>query len=782
MPLVFESKARTLSNIYDKLHMAKTLPVFYFCAKEYFNASNNGASFFQKPRDIFNCDFIAVRSSSKDEDSHTKSNAGAFLSLLNIDLLDTESVDKAVKTVFASYDGSDDDNEAFLQPMLRDVKLAGVAFSCDISTLAPYYVINYDESGKTDTITSGKQGNTRTYIQYKHCACQCCNQDINNVIKAVAELEILFDNKFIDVEFAVTLNSDVYILQVRPVARAGKEPPYLDLTEGLYKVYKKIEKLQQPHPNLLGKKAIFGVMPDWNPAEIIGVKPKKLALSLYKELITDNIWAYQRDNYGYRNLRSHPLLVSFLGVPFIDVRVDFNSFIPKNLENATAKKLVEYYIHKLYSTPGYHDKIEFKIVHSCFYLDLPQKLEELSGAGFSASEISAIEKSLLDITNNIIGYSGNSGVYKTDLAKIDMLLPRFDDIVNSNTAIIDKIYWIIEDCKRYGTLPFAGIARAAFVAVQFLKSFVNMGIITLREYDVYMNSLNTIAKRLANDLTELPKENFLKIWGHIRPGTYDITSPRYDEAFEHYFSAKPQKAKVEPPFIFSDRQLNQIDEQLKLNGLLVNAETLLAFIKEAVEGREYAKFIFTKPLSYALTLIGGFLSRFGISREDAAFLDIVLIKDMYSSLDYREVGAILQENIMFNKRLYEHTKIIRLPSLILEPENIYGFYVDEEEPNFVTLGRVKSDVALERDIAEGVPLAKKIVFIKSADPGYDFLFTKDIAALVTQFGGANSHMAIRCAELGLPAVIGAGEKLFAEWSAANTLEIDCANKQVKVLA
>ena len=37
--------------------------------------------------------------------------------------------------------------------------------------------------------------------------------------------------------------------------------------------------------------------------------------------------------------------------------------------------------------------------------------------------------------------------------------------------------------------------------------------------------------------------------------------------------------------------------------------------------------------------------------------------------------------------------------------------------------------------------------------------------LVTQYGGANSHMAIRCAELGIPAVIGAGEKSFEEWYA-----------------
>jgi phosphohistidine swiveling domain-containing protein len=782
MPLIFESKARVLLNIHNKLRMARTLPVFRFYAKEYFNIAGNAAAFFQKLRDFANCDFIAVRSSSKNEDSHNKSNAGAFSSILNVDPRDTAAVDKAIKTVFASYDDNDDENEVFIQPMLQNVKLAGVAFSCDISTLAPYYVINYDESGRTDTITGGTINSAKTYIQYKHCEHQCKNQDINNVIKAAAELEILFDNKFIDIEFAVTQNSDVYILQVRPVITSGKKPPYLDLTEGLYKVYKKIEKLQQPHPNLLGEKAIFGVMPDWNPAEIIGVKPKKLALSLYKELITDNIWAYQRDNYGYRNLRSHPLLVSFLGVPFIDVRVDFNSFIPKSLDDTTAKKLVEYYLYKLYTTPSYHDKVEFKIVHSCFYLDLPQKLEALKSAGFSEFEISAIEKSLLELTNNIIRSDGNGGVYKSDLAKINTLMPRFNALVNSDTAVIDKIYWIIEDCKRYGTLPFAGIARAAFMAVQFLKSFVNTDIITLREYDVYMNSLNTIAKRLANDLAELSKENFLKIWGHIRPGTYDITSPRYDEAFEHYFSNYTKKSIPEPPVVFSGKQMKQIDAQIKRNGLLTSAEDLLTFIKEAIENREYAKFVFTKPLSYVLTLISDFLSRFGISREDAAFLDIAVIKDMYSSLDYREVGAILQENIMFNKRLYEHTKIIRLPSLILNPEDIYGFYVEDEEPNYITLGCVKANIALERDIAGGASLAKKIVFIKSADPGYDFLFTKDIGALVTEFGGANSHMAIRCAELGLPAVIGAGEKLFSQWSAANMLEINCANKQVKILS
>ena len=39
------------------------------------------------------------------------------------------------------------------------------------------------------------------------------------------------------------------------------------------------------------EKQLYTVMPDWDPAEMIGIKPKALAFSLYQELITDFIWA-----------------------------------------------------------------------------------------------------------------------------------------------------------------------------------------------------------------------------------------------------------------------------------------------------------------------------------------------------------------------------------------------------------------------------------------------------------------------------------------------------------
>ena len=40
-------------------------------------------------------------------------------------------------------------------------------------------------------------------------------------------------------------------------------------------------------------------------------------------------------------------MFSFLGTPFIDLRADFNSFIPNNLNENFKNKLVTYYLNEL---------------------------------------------------------------------------------------------------------------------------------------------------------------------------------------------------------------------------------------------------------------------------------------------------------------------------------------------------------------------------------------------------------------------------------------------------
>ena len=83
----------------------------------------------------------------------------------------------------------------------------------------------------------------------------------------------------------------------------------------LKKLEKKINKLKQKHYSLFGNTTFFGVMPDWNPAEIIGIKPRPLALSMYQELVTNHIWSENRKIYGYKDLSQFHLMTTFYGTP-----------------------------------------------------------------------------------------------------------------------------------------------------------------------------------------------------------------------------------------------------------------------------------------------------------------------------------------------------------------------------------------------------------------------------------------------------------------------------------
>lgn len=770
------TKAQMLQYLKEEMADLNILPILVIDSASYFqdecSTINNVVQFAKSNK-------LIVRSSSKSEDTYTYSNAGKFESILNVEP-NYAAVKSAIDSVLDSYDTKENE-EVLFQPMLQNVMISGVVFTADRESLADYYVINYNEGTDTSAVTSGNTGKLRTFIHYKKGPIPIQKNGMNKLIDICQKIEAFLNNESLDIEFAVDSDDTIYILQVRPIAQGIKSIEYMDISTALGRIYKKAKKLSAPHPFLLGDSTCFGVMPDWNPAEILGVRPKKLSISLYKELITDNIWAHQRYNYGYRDLTMHPLMISFCGVPYIDTRITFNSFVPQKLNSRIAEKLVNYYLDRLSRYPKYHDKIEFEIVFSCYYLGVHDKLKELLRYGFNENEITRIEFSLLELTNHII--NPQNGLYKQDIEKISILEENYNTIIQSNISLVDKIYWLIEECKEYGTLPFAGIARAGFIAVQFLHSFVDIGIISPDEYDAYMNSLDTINKKMNQCLAqyykgEVSKKSFLKIYGHIRPGTYDILSKRYDEAFDEYFGDNmaldiEEKTKV---FLFSPEQLSRIQLELEENGLLISAEELLNYIKASIEGREYLKFVFTKVVSKILQLIEELGIRANISKEDMAYLDISVVKQLYVDLYAGDIRTAFMANINDNKKQYQTAIRLKLPSIIVNPEDVYSFYLLEEEPNYITQKSVTADIVIltEKDYnVEG-----KIVCIQAADPGYDFLFSKGIVGLITQFGGVNSHMAIRCAELGIPAVIGVGEKNYAEWSQYKRITLDCQKRQI----
>ena len=533
------TKAETLQMLYQKLKHAEVLPQYCFTVKDWKTERE------KVKKSFLSLDWnakVIVRSSSQAEDTHTSSQAGKYESIADVSGL--EEFQRAVEKVIDSYDDHNEANQVLVQPMLSDVYICGVAFTLDPNTLGNYYVINYDDNGSTSAITSGSGRENKLYYRFKrkdrkhyleegweeHLA---STDRMNRLCMTLQELEAFFGQNNLDVEFAFSETDKLFILQVRTLCIQKKPADRDRQEEELIRIKEKINQAQKKKPFLCGKKALYSVMTDWNPAEMIGIRPKPLALSLYREIITDNVWAYQRDNYGYRNLRSFPLMVDFGGLPYIDVRVSFNSFVPAGLEEELSDKLVNYYLDCLTANPAKHDKAEFDIVFSCYTFDLPERIQVLKDYGFSEDEIAKITDALRDVTNNIIDHK--NGLWRKDYGKIHILNRRYEEIVRSDFSKIEKVYWLLEDCKRYGTLPFAGLARAAFIAVQILKSLIACGIIDEADYESFMSGVNTVSSDMNVDFREMSKNAFMRKYGHLRPGTYDITSLRYDEAPELYF-------------------------------------------------------------------------------------------------------------------------------------------------------------------------------------------------------------------------------------------------------
>lgn len=770
--LHFSTKAETLETLRGDLTTASIAPQVHFTVVEW---QQNRNQILENLSGQLGPVSVIVRSSCGREDGEQASNAGAFLSLLDVAQDDRAA---AIDEVVAAYGETDAADQVLVQPMLRQVVRSGVAFSHDPSTAAPYRIINWVEGADTTAVTGGKH--VRTWQQAAWSKVDP-PAELEPVLVLLDDMLLRAGGRPVDLEFAVTREEGegerLWLLQARPLIldRPAQDP--LEQARLLGHAAELVTRGMRPHPFVKGARTVFGVMPDWNPAEIIGLRPRPLALSLYRDLVTDSIWAYQRHNYGYRNLRSCPLMLHFHGLPYIDVRLSFNSFVPAALDDGIAGRLVDHYVSRLLAEPTLHDRIEFEIVMSCYSLDIADRTRALREAGFNETETGQIADALRDLTNGII--DPEKGLWRTDAAKLETLERRREELLAADTSPVDRIYWLLEDTKRYGTLPFAGLARAGFVAVQLLRSLEKVGVFTPEDTDAFLQSTSTVTSQMAADRSRLSRSVFLQKYGHLRPGTYDILSRRYDEAPDLYFnwSERPEPVDAARPFSISLPQMREIGRLLDEHGLQIDPVGLFNFLQAGIELREQAKFAFTRNLSDILSLLQDFGESHGFSRDDLSYCDITTIKELQiAALGPKEV---LARSIEGGRARYAETLTLSLPPLIQRPEDVWGFEYPAINPNFITRRQVTAEVG---DLEQRDALAGCIVCIPNADPGYDWLFSRGIAGLVTAWGGANSHMAIRAGELGLPAVIGAGEVNFEKWSTAHRLHIDCAGKLVEIIA
>ena len=103
------------------------------------------------------------------EDSLFSSYAGYFHSELNVNSDDKRIVRKAIRLVIKSYskhDKTSDNDQILVQSQTKDILYSGVVFTREFQKNSPYYLINYDKSKNTDSVTSGKIGNKIEIIKF----------------------------------------------------------------------------------------------------------------------------------------------------------------------------------------------------------------------------------------------------------------------------------------------------------------------------------------------------------------------------------------------------------------------------------------------------------------------------------------------------------------------------------------------------------------------------------------------------------------------------------------
>lgn len=778
---VLDTKANTLKRLESMVTESIIAPQYTFTVGEF---KDNPATVYEELTDTFDQSVI-VRSSTLAEDGWDHSNAGRFESVLNVSLSDEVAVTNAIEEVIDSYN-EDPENQVLVQPMVEDVAASGVVMTRSVEHASPYYVINYDaKTGSTVTVTDGSSDDIRTVIVRKDATEQL--DDIGDpalclpsLIRAVTEIEDVVGHDGLDIEFAITDDGEVYILQVRPMTVDPGERTVDDETvyQTLEQAQGKFLDCQSSSPFVFGDRPIYGVMPDWNPAEIIGRTPRLLADSLYRYLITDGVWATQRAEFGYRDVRPHPLMISFAGQPFVDVRADFNSFVPASVSDDLAEKLVNYYLDRLEENPELHDKIEFEIALTCLSFDFEYRARPLREAGFTDEELTELKEGLRKITHGAFERV-ERGV---DTEHIDKLETRFHQIKQSDMPPLQAVRALLEDCRRLGTLPFAHLARAAFVAVSLLRSLERKDIITDSQHTRFLNSLETVAREFEHDgyrvaTGDLEFDEYVEQYGHLRPGTYDITSPRYAADPESYLhptieTATPPEDHPDPQNIFDGETEAAIEEELAAIGLPADADRFADFARDAIVGREYSKFAFTKNLSLTLEKLAAFGEQHDLDRETLSHVAIQDVLELTTGQPPADPGDWLEARAEEGRTRHTIAQAVELPPLVTDEHEFDAFERPAREPNFVTSETVRAPIA-EPDENEDTELDGRIVLIPQADPGYDWLFGYDIAGLVTMYGGTNSHMAIRAAEFGLPAAIGVGESLYEQLTSATILELDC---------
>jgi hypothetical protein len=475
-------------------------------------------------------------------------------------------------------------------------------------------------------------------------------------------------------------------------------------------------------------------------------------------------------------------MIKILGKAFIDLKKSIYSFIPDTVDENVKQLILNGALNYVDENSNLHDKVEFLVLPTCInfelnsYRQIYPYLNELEN-----SDYSAYVDALRSVTNSVIDY------VLTDKHESTFCLESLNSIISKGQSLRQTL----EFCKDVEVLKFAHYARASFIASSFMRSTVSKGIFSEERLSEFWRGTNNLTSIMRNDayalkLGEMKYEVFLERYGHLRPGTYNLESLTYQESPDKFLIPLIESAvpSTQIAFNLTEKERDLIDLNLKEIGISLNSEMFLNFVKNATAGREILKLKFTKTLSRCLDQIVEVGSRLGLSREELNHLNLEYILDLNDEVaTHPNILDELKTIALINKQKFMFFSKIELPDFLSNKIKLNAFQVMKHQPSFPSKKNISAVLykIISGEKFDIEDISGKLVGIENADPGYEFLFASSIAGLITAYGGPNSHMSIRCAELNLPGVIGVGSEAFSSLNTGDFVEINSLGLMYRVL-
>ena len=690
---------------------------------------------------------IMIRSNSSSEDKEYSSSAGKYLSIGPIERSDLENIKKSWKMVVGSYEEQDNQSVIF-QNYIENAKSVSVLTSYKVGSDSAYRTFSTYYGSETDAITSGKYSEINNFFMHRSFDILPKKYEKYNVyLKIITQLEDLFKNKQLDIEMVLDKNNSPQLLQVRPLmGKKLNKKSIFDEKDVIDRNLKNYKKLNKTTADRFGTNQIYSNMSDMNPAEMIGKKPDNIAFGLYKFMFTDTTWNIQRGEFGYRKYSGGKLMELFNNVAYINVNHSLNSFLTRNLQKESCEEIINYQLNKLKENPHLHDSIEFDISRSSYVFDTVEEFSKEYKNIISPSEIIKWHNDLIQIdTQNKSTLEKNKKIILSTFSKLDK---SFEYSKKENIKLIRDTM----------ALPFTHHSRLGFVYFAQLNSLLEKEVISEDQKKLLLLSVNSISTKMKADAYEVKigkktLEGFLDVYGHIRAGNYNLLSSNlknnlnFTESLINN-SEQPLEDNILPKDIYTN-----IEEYFTINEIPLEASAWIDMFQEGISTRENSKFYYTKGIDGILNEVG---EKNTSDRELFDLLDIEFNEENTSDM---------------------RLKNVLMPDLITSNEDFYFYEEMSKNGNYIGQGTVIGDVLLiDNEANRPNNLENKIVVIPAADPGWDWIFNYKIKSLITKYGGPNSHMAIRCAEHNIPAILGVGENNFTVISNSKSLEIDFSNE------